>query len=114
MKLPLPRFLRRKQVFARNAARFDCKIDGELVLTESDATYQGRLINLSTGGAMFRPRLAYLLDHRGKPARLQICGVAVDAQIVATTPAGFGLRFEQPLDQATLLDIIGTQPALAA
>ena len=56
---------RRKQVFARADARHDCRIDGEIVLTEKMASYEGRLINLSRGGAMFRPRLFFRQANSG-------------------------------------------------
>jgi hypothetical protein len=92
----------RKQVFARADARHACQIDGEIVLTEKMASYDGRLVNLSLGGAMFRPRLAYLMYRRGVAVMVQAGGVAISGEIVTTVPAGFGIRFESPLDEATL------------
>ena len=92
----------RKKMFARADARHDCRIDGEIVLTEKMASYEGRLINLSRGGAMFRPRLAYLMNRRGVAVQVSTAGLALAGEIVATTPLGFGVRFERPLTDAEL------------
>lgn len=96
----------RKKVFARADTRHDCRIDGEIVLTEKMASYEGRLINLSRGGAMFRPRLAYLMNRRGDAVQVSVAGLALTGEIVATTPLGFGVRFEQPLSDAELAHLL--------
>jgi len=96
----------RKPVFARAAVRHTCRIDGEIVLTGKMASYEGRLINLSVGGAMFRPRLAYLMHRRGVSVQIQIAGLAIDGEIMATTPEGFGIRFERPLGDAELAHLL--------
>ncbi len=103
---------RRKPAFERTAARHGCQIDGEIVLTEKMASYEGRLINLSVGGAMFRPRLAYLMHRRGIAVLLQAGGLAVSGEIVATTPEGFGIRFDRPLDDAALAQLLALDTAL--
>lgn len=92
----------RKKIFARADVRYACCIDGEIVLTEKMASYEGRLINFSRGGAMFRPRLAYLMNRRGDPVQVSAAGLALAGEIVATTPLGFGVRFERPLNDAEL------------
>ena len=97
---------KRKPVFERAAARHSCQIDGEIVLTEKMASYEGRLVNLSLGGAMFRPRLVYLMYRRGVAVQIQVGGRAVSGEIVTTTPEGFGIRFDQPLDDAALAHML--------
>lgn len=104
----------RKQIFARADARHECRIEGEIVLTDKMASYEGRLINLSRGGAMFRPRLAYLMNRRGDAVEVSAAGLVLRGEIVATTPLGFGLRFEQPLGEAELAHLLAQDAAAAA
>ena len=104
---------RRKPAFARADVRHACRIDGEIVLTEKMASYEGRLVNLSLGGAMFRPRLAYLMNRRGIAVHVQACGLALAGEIVATTPLGFGIRFEKPLSDDELAHLLAHSMAAA-
>ncbi|MDF8335170.1 PilZ domain-containing protein [Novosphingobium cyanobacteriorum] len=113
MKLNPISLFRRKRFFARSAERHACQVQGELVLTDSMVTYEGRLINISAGGAMFRPRLAYLMHRRDVEIELHIAGKAIAGTIVATTPAGFGIRFAGLLDQKSIADILAAQRDLA-
>lgn len=101
----------RRPVFSRADERHDCRIDGEIVLTEKMVSYEGRLINLSRGGAMFRPRLAYLMNRRGAAVQVQAAGLVLAGEIVATTPLGFGVRFEAPLSDAELAHMLATTTA---
>lgn len=101
----------RKPVFARAGTRHVCQIDGEIVLTEKMASYEGRLVNLSLGGAMFRPRLAYLMYRRSGTVLVQAGGLGLSGEIVTTTPEGFGIRFDQPLDDAALAHLLSRDAA---
>jgi PilZ domain len=101
----------RRKIFARADARHDCCIDGEIVLTEKMVSYEGRLINLSRGGAMFRPRLAYLMHRRGDAVQVSAAGLALAGEIVATTPLGFGVRFERPLSDPELAHLLAPKAA---
>lgn len=104
---------RSKPAFARVDVRHACQIDGEIVLTERMASYEGRLVNLSLGGAMFRPRLAYLMNRRGVAVQMQACGLTLVGEIVATTPQGFGIRFEEPLADDELAHLLAHSMATA-
>ncbi|HEY6868406.1 MAG TPA: PilZ domain-containing protein [Novosphingobium sp.] len=105
--------IRRKQAFARSATRHFCSIDCELVLTDSMVTYDGRLIDISTGGAMFRPRLAYLMSLRDVPVVLRIGKAAIQGEIVGTSAAGFGIKFDDLFDEEALLDLLAEHDRLA-
>ncbi len=105
MKLP-SLFRRRQPGFARSAARHACRIEGEVLLTDSQVSYEGRITDLSIGGAMFRPRLAYLLYRRNEPMLLQVGGVDIAGEIAGTFPAGFGLRFAKPLNDVEMAAVL--------
>lgn len=102
-----PAFLRRKQ-FERSAARHGCEIDAELMLVDRILTYSGRVTDLSRGGALFRPRLAYLLYRKDVPVCLMIGGHELFGRITGTTPAGFGVRFDDNLADQDLQAILRT------
>ena len=112
LKFPLP--FRRKPVFSRSAVRYDCAIECELALTDSMASYEGRLINISSGGAMFRPRLAYLMDRRDVPVALRLGGENIPGLIVTTNQAGFGIRFDKPIDEGALRSFLASYGVMAA
>ncbi len=103
----------RKPAYSRADVRHACQIDGEIVLTEKMVSYEGRLGNLSRGGAMFRPRLAYLMNRRGVAVLIQVAGVAISGEIVTTTPEGFGIRFNEPLDDAVLAHLLSCDRSVA-
>jgi len=99
-----------KRTFSRSAVRYNCKIDGKLMYMERMTTIEGRLLDFSSGGAMFRPRLAYLMYRRDDPVVLMFGDQELFGKIVSTTPGGFGIRFEAPLDEdevAALLALNG-------
>ena len=105
----------RKKFFERAAARHACRIDAELALTDSEVVYDGRIINLSLGGAMFRPPLAHLMYRANLPIRLVIGDLVITGELMTTTPLGFGLRFDVPLPPAQLQALLDlTENALAA
>lgn len=97
---------RRQEAFSRSAVRHVCQIDCELLLTDSMVSYEGRLIDISVGGAMFRPRLVYLMNRRHEPIELRIGSFAFAGEIVATIGAGFGIRFDKMIEEQTLLALL--------
>jgi len=84
--------------FSRAATRYTCAIDGALVIIERMLSIDGRLIDFSKGGAMFRPRLAYIMYRRDDPVCLQCGELEIFGRIMSTTPGGFGVRFDSPLE----------------
>lgn len=109
-------FLRRKRVFARSAVRHACQIDCELFLTDSEMSFDGRLTDISVGGAQFRPRLAYLMSRRNEPVELRVGSIAIRGELLTTSGAGFGIRFDRVMDEKQLLEslIRAAEPAPAA
>lgn len=96
----LKMFARKPQQVARAATRYACQIECTIALLEPDISYEGRLMDFSSGGAMFRPRLAYLMMRKDVPMCLKIGDMELFGRIMSTTSLGFGLRFDEPLSEA--------------
>ena len=105
MKIPMLRFLRRKPKFNRSFLRFSCKIDTTLTLIDRMFNVEGRVIDISQGGAMFRPRLAYIMDRSGVPVCIHLGAEELFGHIVTTSPAGFSIRFDEPLDEDIFMEL---------
>ncbi len=107
MKLALPRMFRRKPHFERKSARHACQIDAQLTIIDRGSSFDGRIVDLSAGGAMFRPPLAHIMYRKDVAVCLIVGDEPMMGQIVSTTPAGFGIRFDAPLDDEDLATILG-------
>lgn len=102
----MPSWLQRRPSFSRTTERYSCAIDGSLMMIDRIITFPGRVIDLSTGGALFRPRLTYLLHRRDVPICLTVGSHEVFGRIMGTSPQGFGLRFDEVVDEAELQDML--------
>ncbi len=100
MPMLFPRLTRKPKPVARAAVRYACQIECALDILEPHLTYEGRLLDFSSGGAMFRPRLAYLMIRRDVPICLKVGNLELFGRIMNTVPLGFGLRFDEPLSEA--------------
>jgi hypothetical protein len=98
LKLALPRFRRDRTRFARTFTRYACQIDTHLTLIDRMSQFEGRIIDISNGGALFRPKLAYLMHRANVPICIHLGSEELFGQIVNTSPKGFSIRFEMPLD----------------
>jgi hypothetical protein len=92
----------RRAMFERSAERFVCQLPARLELCESGVTFDGRINNISLGGAMFRPALAYLLSRSEGAVRITIGGHEIAGEIMGTSPNGYGLRFDVALNRNQL------------
>ncbi len=106
--------IRRRKMFERSAERYQCWVSGQLQLCDSGVVFDGKLVNVSVGGAMFRPALAYLLSRKGGEVILRVGDLAVAGEIMGTTPMGYGLRFDAPLNDAVLRHVLEQQSAVSA
>lgn len=102
----LPPFMRRKQRFTRAYQRHECQIDTSLMLIDRMTSFDGRIIDLSRGGAMFRPKLAYIMHRQDTPVCMQLGAEELFGQIISTSSRGFSIRFDDPLDDEDLADLI--------
>jgi hypothetical protein len=114
----LPSWLNRSRrpTFSRTTERYSCAIDGSLMMIDRIINFPGRVIDLSTGGALFRPRLTYLLHRRDVPICLTIGSHELFGRIMGTNPLGFGLSFDEPLEEGEFRAILALSnvPVIAA
>lgn len=108
---PFSRFRKPKHDFSRVSERYGCQVDGHILMIDRMLGYDGRVINFSAGGAMFRPRLAYLMNRRDVPVVLTVGTEQMFGRIMRTTEQGFGLRFDEPLSEEQLLAMLGNDKA---
>lgn len=106
MKLALPRLFQRKPHYERKSTRHACQIDAQLTIIDRGSNFDGRIVDLSAGGAMFRPPLAHIMHRKDESVCLIVGDEPMMGQIVSTTPAGFGIRFDAPLDDEDLATIL--------
>lgn len=99
-------FSRRQPAFTRAAARHECQVEANIFLIERMMSYDGRIIDISQGGAMFRPRLAYLMNRHDEPVCVTVGDMEIYGRIMSTNPKGFGLRFDEPLGEADILHLL--------
>lgn len=100
------KFRKEQRDFTRVSERFGCQIEASMVMIDRMLGYEGRVINFSAGGAMFRPKLAYLMDRRDIPVVLNVGGAEMFGRLMRTTPMGFGIKFDEPLEEEQLLALL--------
>jgi len=106
MTLAFPRLFRRKQSFSRAFERHSCAIDTMMTIIDRMIDFEGRLIDISRGGAMFRPKLAYIMSRNSTPVMIRVDNEELYGHIVNTTPAGFAIRWDEPLDDDIFDEIV--------
>lgn len=106
MAISMPNFLRRKQQFKRAYKRHDCQIDTTLMLIDRMFSFEGRLNDISCGGTMFRPKLAYIMHRVDTPVCIQLGSEELFGKIISTSPRGFSIRFDEPLDEEDIVDFL--------
>lgn len=113
----LRRFRKRPQHHNRSFVRYDCQVDTSITLIDRMVSLDGRLLDLSQGGALFRPKLAYIMRRNGEPICLRIGEEDLFGHIVSTSPKGFSLRFDEPIEEGLFNRIVAEMnidPAKAA
>jgi hypothetical protein len=100
MKFALPRpFRRGPKRINRSFVRYACELDSELTLLDRIMKFEGRIIDISRGGAMFRPRLSYIMRRTDVPVCVTWGSEELFGHIVTTSRLGFSIRFEEPIDE---------------
>jgi hypothetical protein len=83
-----------------------CCIVAELGLDEYDVVLDGVVRWLVLDSALFREATRYILKRKGDTVRLRILGDDYPATITRTTPEGYELRFEHPLEADIVQDLV--------
>ena len=102
----LKRMIFRKPVFARSAKRYSCALDASMIRVDRMTNVDGRVVNISLGGAMFRPRRSYLMEVHEVAVCLKLDEFELFGHIVSTTPMGYGIRFDSPIADGDMEQII--------
>lgn len=107
MNIPLPKFLKPKKTrLSRVYTRHECQIDTNLMLIDRMTSFEGRIIDISQGGVMFRPKLAYIMHRQDTPVCMQLGSEELFGHIIQTSSRGFSIRFDDPLDEEDVLDFL--------
>ena len=82
----------------RHHERKACRVPAVMILTPRDVEIQGLILDISPAGCRFRPELAFLVQRGGETVAIEIGARRFPGQIVATTPFGYGVRFDEEQD----------------
>lgn len=106
MKIAMPRLLsRRSRRINRSFDRVKCEIDSVMTLIDRLVHFEGRVIDISRGGALFRPKLAFIMRRIDQPVCVTVAGHELFGLIVATSSAGFSIRFDEPIEEADFAEM---------
>jgi hypothetical protein len=92
----------KERKFTRAFERFQCNIDVTMLCAPRMSSLNGRLIDVSKGGGMFRPCLSYLMDRRGTEGFIVVADMKLHVRIVRTLPKGYALQFVDILSDADM------------
>lgn len=100
--------------FTRRHERHVCNLEVEVFTGSRNVRLTGRLVDISLGGALFRPSTFYLMERTGEHAMLVVSDIEIEADIVRTIPFGYSLRFEGELDPDVLQRVLVVRDAVRA
>lgn len=88
--------------FRRAFERHSCCITSAIMLAPRMSCLNGRLLDISQGGGMFRPALSYLMNRRGAEGFLVVAEQKIPFHIVHTVASGYALQFDTLLTEEQL------------
>jgi PilZ domain len=97
----LKHFLKERH-FKRAFERYQCSVDVIMLCAPRMTSLNGRMINISRGGGMFRPCLSYLMDRRGYEGFIVAANMRIPARIVRTLTCGYAIQFVNILSEEDL------------
>ena len=97
--------LKRPSIRDRRFERISVETPAELVFTERRFSISGMVIELSQGGALFREATRYILDRKRALVVLRIGPHEFPGVIVNVRPVGYGILFDAPVSQDTIMEI---------
>ena len=103
---PMRWFRRRRNRGLRQHERYPCCIQGALEIRERSYRIEGLVMEISRGGALFREASRFILDRVGMSVTVQTADISVTGTIVNMRPAGYGIRFDNLIDDTLVADLV--------
>ena len=91
-------FRKKQTAFVRRYSRHECFVIGSLVLPERRLELDGAVMEISIGGALFRPATRFILDRTGEDCFVCFNELRVPGRIMATRSDGYGIRLMRDLE----------------
>jgi hypothetical protein len=102
----------RERNFQRAFERHRCTLDVTMLCAPRMTSLNGRMIDISRGGGMFRPCLTYLMDRRGSEGYILAADQKIHVRIVRTLARGYALQFVDILTEEQLTQIRNAAPEM--
>jgi hypothetical protein len=93
---------KQNKVYSRRHSRHECCIISNMIVVDRGIELEGLVLEISQGGALFRHASAYILDRSGETVTLRMSDVKASGTIMNVRPTGYGIRFAQELDPASM------------
>ena len=90
----------------RQHERYPCCIQGALNIRERNYRIEGLILEISRGGVLFREASRFILDRVGTVVTVQTADLNAAGTIVNVRPAGYGIRFDNLLDDTLVDDLL--------
>lgn len=89
----------------RRYQRIASERPAQLFFTDRQFSVPGMIMELSRGGALFREASDYILDRRRASVALRVGGHELRGVIVNVRPAGYGIRFDEPVSEDVVSEL---------
>jgi hypothetical protein len=106
--------MNRPSIRNRQFQRVACEQVAELTFPDKRITLSGMVIEASRGGALFREGSRYILDRRREDVILKAAGLEFPGTIVNVRNVGYGIRFNQEIDEDTIARLAESRELKAA
>lgn len=101
------RWLRRgPSAASRVHTRHACCLQASLEIRDRNYSIEGLIFEISLGGVLFREASRFILDRVGLPVTVRTVDLTCPGTIVNVRPEGYGIRFNELLDETVLEDIV--------
>ena len=107
-------FMNRPSIRNRRYQRIACEQMAELNIPDRRITLYGMVIEVSRGGALFREASRFILDRRRESVILRAAGLEIPGTIVNVRNVGYGIRFNQEIDEDTIARLADARDMKAA
>ena len=107
-------FMDRPSISDRRFQRLACEQVAELHLPDRRISLNGMIIEISKGGALFREASRFILDRKRERVVLRVAGLELTGRIVNVRSVGYGISFDQEVDEDTIARIVDGRVVTAA